>query len=299
MPGFGYIDPSGKMVLPTPGRPFTFNEGLARVSTGTGDWTFIDPGGKVRLQVKQAWSGFFDGLAQTDRGFVDPKGKVVLPIQYKANFTKYVIAGATYNNLSRFGSGLLWTMRTGHPKGDAYLNKSGKVVLDGFQGGLAGPFQDGKALVQIQNPPPGERYRRIDPKGRCLASYSWHSIGQFSDGLGMISVKGKIGFIDDAGDLVLKPTWRSWFTDLSECFFREGLAPMKVGRKWGFIDRKGRMAIRPQFDEVQMGFSEGLAAVRVKKLFGYVDRKGKMVIAPQFESALPFSHGLAAVELPA
>jgi hypothetical protein len=40
-----------------------------------------------------------------------------------------------------------------------------------------------------------------------------------------------------------------------------------------------------------------LICVEVHDLYGYINIKGEMVIAPQFESALPFSDGLARVEL--
>jgi len=295
MGGYGYIDTNGKVVIPSfHGTPYSFSERLARIPASEG-WNFIDPQGKVKLHVDKAFVGFSNGLAQTDRGFIDKKGKVVLPVQYKANFTRYIIAGANYGGINAFHDGLVRVGRYGPKVGDAFLDKAGKIVLDGFAGGLAGDFQAGKALVQIKNPPQGETCRRIDRRGRCLAVYSWSSMGPFSEGMAPVRENGKIGFIDDAGKMVFQPAWESWDGDLS-CRFSEGLAPIKVGNQWGFIDRKGGWKITPRFELVG-GFSEGLAVVRVGTGFGYLNTEGRIVIEPRFNYAVPFSHGLAVVGL--
>ncbi|MCY1041939.1 WG repeat-containing protein [Corallococcus sp. bb12-1] len=293
---YGFIDKKGELVIPSPhGTPFSFNEGWARMPVEDG-WAFIDVKGQPKLKVKRALTGFNDGLALTDAGFIDGKGKLVLPVEFKANFTKYVVAGMSYANVGRFDSGLAPVMRMGAKASDAYINRKGVVVLDGFGGGLARPFVDGKAHVVLKEGPKGEQSRLIDPKGQCLASFDFKTMGRFSDGLALVVKGKKFGFVDESGAWVLEPTFSPWGDSyLSECAFREGLAPVKVNGRYGFIDRKGALVIEPRFQAVQGAFSEGLVPVKQDGLFGYLRPDGSWAVTPRFVSAQPFSHGLAVV----
>lgn len=291
----GYIDSSGELVIPiSSGSFFTFNEGLARRSTPKG-WAFIDTKGRVKLEVKKAFQGFSDGLALCDEGFVDMRGKLVLPVTFKANFTKYVVADATYVLVAPFTSGLSRVMRPGAKGVDAFINRKGEVVLDGFGGGLARSFIDGKAHVTLKAPPKGERSRLIDTRGNCLTRFELATIGRFGDGLALAMKNKKFGFIDERGEWRIEPTFTPWDDSLWECVFSEGLAPVKVKGRYGFIDKTGAFVIKPRFDGVRGVFSEGVAAVKEGNVYGYVKPDGSWAIAPKFTNAQPFSHGLAVV----
>lgn len=80
------------------------------------------------------------------------------------------------------------------------------------------------------------------------------------------------------------------------------LYPVQQNGKWGYIDQTGKVVIPPQFEEVKCFCSggwqnEGLIAAKVKGLWGYINVKGDIVIPPQFTQVLPFSQGLALVNL--
>lgn len=291
----GYIDLRGELVIPVAsGSFFSFNEGLARMSTPKG-WAFIDTKGRVTLEVENAFQGFNDGLALCGDGFIDTRGELVLPVEFKANFTKYVVAGATYVLLSPFSSGLSWVMRPGAKGVDAYINRKGDVVLDGFGGGLARSFVDGKAHVTLKKPPKGERTRLIDTEGTCLTSFAFETMGRFADGLALTMKGPNFGFVDEHGNQVIEPTFTAWDQALSECFFGEGLAPVKVNDRYGFIDKTGTLVIKPRFDGVRGTFSHGVAAVKEGAKYGYVNTDGSWAIEPTFTNAQPFSQGLAVV----
>jgi hypothetical protein len=136
----------------------------------------------------------------------------------------------------------------------------------------------------------------------------------------MVVARGKTGFIDRTGKLVIAPKFDlMWFPHAwsgEEDDFSEGMARIKVdaGRsplttltKYlnGFIDAKGNVSIPPQYEEAK-DFSEGLAAVQVstwregyrttKDRYGYIDKSGRMVIRPRFDFAQRFSGGIAMVK---
>lgn len=138
-----------------------------------------------------------------------------------------------------------------------------------------------------------------------LAFYFYGSSGRSGSGLYPVVQKGKHGYMDKIGKIVINPQF-----DDAGLFF-EGLAPVSVGRKYGYINTKGEYVINPQF-EMAAPFSEGLAAVITgdkpeNRKLGYIDRTGKMIIDPQFDAGFgpsgesawmtSFSEGLALVQL--
>jgi hypothetical protein len=76
-----------------------------------------------------------------------------------------------------------------------------------------------------------------------------------------IEVKGKYGFIDNTGKMVIPPQYSG-----AEPFF-EGLAAVTVARKRGYIDETGQMVIPPKYSWT-FRFSEGLARVSLGKKWG-------------------------------
>jgi hypothetical protein len=123
-----------------------------------------------------------------------------------------------------------------------------------------------------------------------------------------ITVAGKLGFIDETGNVkfMLPEEIYTTFT------FSEGLAVAgkrvaNTNGRWGFIDETGKYVIDARFVTVR-SFSEGLAAVVFKetenayRTVGYIDQSGRVVIPPQFTgeggpTVRGFSEGLAAVNV--
>jgi len=77
----------------------------------------------------------------------------------------------------------------------------------------------------------------------------------FHDGLAVIKVDNKWGYIDKTGKYIIEPRFVTAWN------FSEGLAIAELGGKLGYIDRTGEFVIKPQF-AAAWHFSEGLAAVK-------------------------------------
>lgn len=119
--------------------------------------------------------------------------------------------------------------------------------------------------------------------------------------------RGKEGFIDAGGNLVIAPQ----FDHVTS--FNEGMAAVGNGDKWGYLDRTGNLVIPMRWKEAA-GFSGGLAAVVdtyhsyahsdldysiTLKSCGFIDKSGRYVIEPSVEPRLEqcpsFREGLAPV----
>ena len=128
----------------------------------------------------------------------------------------------------------------------------------------------------------------------------------------------KYGYIDHTGKIIIRPQF-IWGADfwrgLGEVYVcgqyvsidsSGALVPLRVtiqghleprheGQKVGFVDEQGQFKISPTFDEA-LPFSDGLAAVQVGGKWGFVDAAGQQVIQPQFTAAFYFRGGVGIAE---
>jgi hypothetical protein len=163
---------------------------------------------------------------------------------------------------------------------------------------------------------------RLPPIKQAEASSLVRSVvrAEESPQLYPVLVKGKTGFINNAGKLVIPAQFDPgifWIggSDGKAATFSDGMARimLKFGNspttsypiyRYGYIDATGKVSIPPQYEEAE-DFSEGLAAVKVstwregyrttKDRYGYIDKTGQMVLPAKYYSAGSFSEGLANV----
>lgn len=150
----------------------------------------------------------------------------------------------------------------------------------------------------------------------CLAGCSAVEKGNPQSALFPVQQDGKWGFIDQTGQIVIKPQFDGIFhvqtgKELIVGQFNrkarlpKGLAIVRVDDEYEFncIDRTGKIVTNTDFaPALQQPFYEGLAMVRVRdsrghNKFGFIDKTGKTVIEPQFDGAESFSEGLAVVRV--
>ena len=148
----------------------------------------------------------------------------------------------------------------------------------------------------------GKKYRvvgYIDQAGNVvippiLHNWGGNNDGEFHDGLLEIGVDDGI-YVNSRGKRVIKKKlYRGWD-------FSEGLAVAmaKEGGKWGYINLKGEFAIKPEFSssptDYVWPFEDGFAMIEVKGKFGYIDHLGKFVIPMRFLDGDSFHEGMARV----
>lgn len=212
----------------------------------------------------------------------------------------------------------------------AYIDKTGKIVIDASRYDAAGNFSDGLAPVKV----PRQGWGFIDKTEALVIAPQFESTLGFNEGLAPVVVDDKWGFIDKNGTFVIENQF-DWVTEFSEGTAiversskpkRPKLPPLTGGtvtykvESWDLtdpgnysdqrtadseflvIDATGQilanldqMKLEVNIDDAR--FSEGLLCVfsQEKQEMGYINKAWEFVIQPQFRNAAPFSEGLARV----
>ncbi len=166
-----------------------------------------------------------------------------------------------------------------------FINTKGEVIVEP-QFDSAKAFSEGMSLIGI-----GDKSGYINRSGKIVIELrsDWMP-RDFSEGLAVVSVDEEYIFIDKQGEVAFPE--RFAYAD----GFSEGLAFVKVDGKRGYIDRTGQMIIKPRFDRARR-FYEGMAAVAINDKWGFIDKTGSVVIEPQFGAAFGFHEGIVIVRI--
>jgi hypothetical protein len=211
---FGYVDETGKVVIPPKwDNAFAFSEGRAVVIEGG---TVMPGGGHVGGQ----W------------GFINLRGEIVVPL-------KFSFAGSFHAGLAKVSAG----GKSGPKIRDFALGKYGFIDRGGnavipIEWDNAEKFSEGLAMVKKAG-----KSGFIDTSGKVVIAPVWDSARDFSEGLapvfqGKNPIEGKWGFIDRTGKLVIAPEYRAAFE------FNNGRALVYTenpGCNGQLIDREGKV----------------------------------------------------------
>ena len=146
-------------------------------------------------------------------------------------------------------------------------------------------FSEGLAVVELNG-----KYGFIDKSGKVVIPIKYDDAWSFSEGLAEVSLNWKYGFIDKSGKVIIPIKYDYAWS------FSEGLAKVTLNWKYGFIDKSGKVIIPIKYDDA-WAFSEGLAKVKLNGKWGFIDKTGKVVIPIKYDYAWNFSEGLAEVKL--
>ncbi len=181
---WGFINTSGAVVIkPTFDEAEDFQKGLAAARVN-GKWGFINKKGKWTIQPT------YDVVWEGFQSGVAVVGKDVCPI---AN---------THADVTRVASGFLVARRTGRDKN---FDES------------TTPLEPGYFAY------PDYRFTMIGKDQKPLFENQFEHIGQLSDGLRVVRLDGKFGYIDNLGNTMIKPTYKTADP------FSDGMAIVKEG----------------------------------------------------------------------
>jgi hypothetical protein len=283
-----FIDRTGKLLTPEGfASVHEFSDGLARVGNNHGrskladHHGYIDRTGKLVIPMRfgEMTGWFQEGRAKVDLnngkyGYIDTTGKMVIAAKYDHDEDKP-------RGDSGFSQGMA-AVRQNDKWG--YINREGKTVIPFRRAYSADRFNEGIAVLN------GSNY--IDQKGKIIrpvhegkppegeSSVGWY---KFKNGLGLISARGKWGYMDRTGKVVIKPRYQ-----LAK-HFSEGLAVVSdkdSGDGCYYIDKTGKPISSKRFNNCSE-FQNGAAQVEINGEMGYVNSAGKYIYTPNEASKIP------------
>ena len=155
-----------------------------------GKYGLIDRKGIEIVPCKYGPIGeFYDNMAivcdenEDNFGFMDIKGKLVVPISYDYN---------PYDYNHDFSEGLACVLKDGKC---GFINTKGDVVIPLMYDG-ADRFSEGLAPVQKDG-----KWGFIDETGNVVIPFSYEYVRPFSEGLAIASDDELYGFIDKKGNI--------------------------------------------------------------------------------------------------
>ncbi|PAB58812.1 WG repeat-containing protein [Anaeromicrobium sediminis] len=295
---FGYIDEDGEVVIEPKFYDFSdltgrhnddydFHEGLSCVGIKEGEnikYGFINKKGEFAIKpIYDEARNFYNGLASviigSKKAFINKKGEIVFEHEF--------------HRVDNFSEGLAYFEDSSLDKLPNYgfIDKKGEIKIKGLQRLATITKFEEDYLPLVAN-------KFIDKNGNDHLGFKKDYViySNFSEGLALIKLGDKYGYIDKTGKIVIDPQFEEGRG------FSEGLAAVKMNGKWGFINKNGLLVIPNSFNYV-FDFSDGMAAFSNNEYegiehhtkdhkLGFINNEGKIVIKPEIPIELNFlTHG--------
>ena len=254
----------------------------------------IDWEGNTVIPFVYLYVDFFsEGMAavkdENGMGFVNRSGALVVPTQFQTT--------------RAFSDGLAVVKKTDDTY--AYIDKTGKIVIDASKYRYVDSFSEGMARVwKVEGNT--RRCGFIDKTGKEVIPCQYDWVGHFIDGVTYVLQNQQLWTMDKTGKKL------NYLTDAahSVSYTGAGYVPekdiLKVEKIIDFpggdhehmntyYDKTGEFSYETYL--LKAGLSEGLAPYRDEKTkkYGYVNESGTLVIAPAFDAAERFQDGYAVV----
>jgi hypothetical protein len=217
---WGFIERSGKVVLAPKWQSVSaFSEGLAAVVS----------------REKEVVTGS-GKLIASDTGYVDRSGKYVIPSRFRlvaGDFISGMAAIAPEPGSEESRRGMAY-----------YLLRNGKAAFPSLKLSAALPFSGGMAMVLLLGEDGKERSTFVDTQGQLLTFPPGFELAG-EPGSGLIpahnEATGQYAYIDPSGKIVFTLEAQ----EVND--FSEGLAVVQVKGKYGYIRPDGTWAVPPKY----------------------------------------------------
>jgi len=299
---YGFMDSTGQVVIQAVYSSVSpFKEGLALVSKGD-KFGYIDKKGDVIIDfLYSAGQDFEQGRAVITRyerlGMIDRMGATIFEPEFI--------------DLDNLSDDLILGMKDSLY---AYYDANGKMIIpERFDD--AYPFVDGKAKVeenglQAYIDKQGEyivmpafeeiefftdellifgnhhTYGLMTASCQIVVPNKYERIGRLSEGLAIVVLDGRLGYIDAYGQEVIAPQFDPIPNFLEHSQMKNGVAVVAKNKNYGIINAQGKEVIPLKNEDI--GKWSDRIAVKRKGRWGFINRANRLVIAPQFDFAESF-----------
>ena len=312
---WGYIDETGKMVIPDHYELVRDMKNEIGIVRKNGKWGAVHANGRTLIPCRYDDIHFLEHtgnsmlkvyIEKPKYGLIDTLGQLAIRATYDqigtlsegrlavmhdkmwgyTNLEGQEIISCRFDEVRPFSEGLA-AVRLGSKWG--FIDRMGQVVID-FQFEACGSFSHQLAWVAVAS----QRSGYIDTEGDVHIPAQFDEATDFFQGVARVRQGDEWGLIDTRGKYIMEPRYRS-----IDRFYEEGVAIVRYGRtgeKYGLIDLQGNILTRRAYEDIE-AFSEGLAVAKIKGAYGYIDLNGRLVIPAEYGRAEAFSEGRDAVYL--
>lgn len=161
------------------------------------------------------------------------------------------------------------------------INRQGKLLVPAVYFTFYGSLQDGLYLGYKSG-----GWDLINSAGKITGTINKDLTGVFGNGLAPFKEKGKVGYLDKTGKVIIPPQF-----DFGRSF-SEGLAAVRMGEKWGYINKTGKIIIPVEYDWAE-SFEKGISTVKKGDKYAIINSTGKLVTGFAYDVVYSFYNGIA------
>ncbi len=288
---YGFVNNIGNEIAPPIYRKASrFSEGLAVLSK-EGFIEIVDKTGKLTATniIYNQSRVFKEGLCAVQSkdsfwGFINTKGDLIIPMIYeKEDDFKNGKTQVSFNGKT------LFLDKTGREINENGLNtekNSGAIV---YEDRISSPFFSSITAVKLKG-----KWGLLDANNKLISAVKYDNIlFPKNDGMAMVTVKDKQGYINLLGEEVIPPIY-----DKLEEFNTNSILAHLDG-KVGLFESNGKLIIPFTYDDISLNLCDMNSQtfkIRLNNKFGWVDNKGTEILAPIYETAECFRNGLFTVQ---
>lgn len=170
------------------------------------------------------------------------------------------------------------------------VDEEGRQIIPSIYDDIKGPSTDGLFVVKKNN-----KCAVLTKENRVVLGFNdynnkFEDIFGFYDGYSKVLMKGKYGFINPQGKVLISPQYPQ-ATD-----FSEGMAAVQIKGKWGFIDKNERLTVQPYYEDYKP-FYNGIALVKENGKWNIVNKQGKELHSVSYDEIVLLRQGLYLLKL--
>lgn len=144
-------------------------------------------------------------------------------------------------------------------------------------------FKDGLTKIQYKG-----KFGFIDSSGNVIINYKYNEVSSFFNGNLLARINNNYYIIDQSDSLIRKLE----YDEITLSNTQQTLFPYRLGLKWGFLDSNFVEIIEPKYDILSL-FENGISIITLNNIKGFINSNGKEIVSPSFRVLTEFYNGVA------
>lgn len=223
---------------------------------------FIDANGKIIIepQFDYAYDIFTEDVCYArvgDRqGLIDQEGNFIVELADSVECVYDFI-----NGFAKFNCGY---------ERNGIINNDGRVIIPAIHKDVVANVDADSLYFTIVGKKNKSDWFVTDKHGNTIGTQCDSILSGFFNGLCGVKIKGKWGYMNTSGDMIIKPQY-----DYARAFTENGVARVKKGKEYFFIDKAGNQILK--YDNIFTGFTKNRAAVLIDGEKHLINRQGDVI----------------------